>query len=68
MSQDRFQVTDVPSISAALAGGVVVKVKDKVTGNEAEGVDTDRKKAEARAWENLKKKQGPPPSETGKKA
>ena len=48
-----------------LVGLTTIKVKDKVTGNEGHGSSDTKEKAEAKAWEDLKKKQGPPPSQSG---
>ena len=64
MSKNRFQVSVVPNFTMAVA----VKVKDTETGNSAIGSGSTQKEAEKKAWEKLKEKQGPTPSEIGKQS
>ena len=59
----RFKIWESTGVLDALTGWRKVTVEDTVTGNKAEGTGKTKGEAERRAWERLKEKQGPPPSE-----
>jgi hypothetical protein len=61
---ERFKIYESTSVFDQLTSGwIEVTIKDTETGNEAKGTGRTKEEAEQNAWEQLKRIQGPTPSE-----
>jgi|FaiFalDrversion2_1042247.scaffolds.fasta_scaffold30557_2 hypothetical protein len=63
MSKERFAVEHYQTLIQSAFGGFSCKVYDRVTGNVGYGEADTWQEAERRAWRDLRRKQGPLPSE-----
>ena len=63
--KQRYKIKDESGVVDGIVGLKTVTVEDKTTGKKGYGSGSDKASAEKKAWEDLKKKQGPPSSQGG---